>query len=224
MVEGDEKELLARAKGGDIAAFGVLFERERTIIEGTVRKIFHNKHDADDVVQEIFLRSFAGIIDFRGDSKLSTWLCRNAINLCVDLLRKDQAHPHETLGGSFPEEQVRSPSENPEGGRTRRGGKIERNSAFRSEQNEKDRELQREEHRQILHTVLEQLDPQEGNAIKLVHFQGKHMAAEEAAAIVGFNKRSKIYEITRKYVNLCLKARDKLLRSKEAVQPVERSP
>ncbi len=224
MVEGDHKELLERAKGGEIAAFGLLFERERALVEGKVRQIFHNKHDVDDVVQETFLKGHDAIRSFRGDSKLSSWLCKIAINLCMDRLRKEHAHPHDTLDGSFPEEQVRSPRENPQGGRTKRGGKIERHSAFRCEQNEEDREVQHEELIHIVQTVLGELNPQEASAIKLRFYKRARTPARETAAIVGFNKRSKIYDITRKFVSRCLKVREEMLRPRKVIQPVKKSP
>lgn len=55
---------------------------------GSIAKSYLNTDDVDDVVQDVFVRIFKGIKKFRGDSKLSTWIYRIAVNVCKDYLQK----------------------------------------------------------------------------------------------------------------------------------------
>ena len=51
-------------------------------------RILNDAHYAEDFMQEAFIHAFKSIESFRGDSQLSTWICRIAINKCLDHLRK----------------------------------------------------------------------------------------------------------------------------------------
>ncbi|HPP73517.1 MAG TPA: RNA polymerase sigma factor [Armatimonadota bacterium] len=82
-----ENKLISAAQLGDQDAFGVLFEQYKDVIYGFVLKTIDSKDDAEDIVQETFCRAWNSIGRFRGDSKLLTWLCRIATNLCMDYMR-----------------------------------------------------------------------------------------------------------------------------------------
>src|SRR6266436_405429 len=76
----DEHLLVAAAKAGDAAAFEELVNRyERKIFRLTVN-ITRNREDAEDAMQEAFLKSYAHLKDFQGDSRFYTWLVRIAAN------------------------------------------------------------------------------------------------------------------------------------------------
>lgn len=225
MEEGKKKRLIDLAQGGDVAALGELFELARGVITNKVRSFLRNRQEVDDIVQDTFIKVCQGIKSYRGEAELQNWMVSIALNLCKEHFRKEQAHPHETIDEDFPEELVRAHHENPEGGRTKRGGIIEPYSPYLSRLNQEERDLTYEEFSHIMHTVLEEeMTPEEANALRLFHFQSKRMPADKVAEVVGFSTRTKIYEIRRKYVEVCLKAREKLLRSKGSTQPVERSP
>jgi RNA polymerase sigma-70 factor (ECF subfamily) len=51
-------------------------------------RILNDPHEAEDFMQEAFIQAFERIDSFRGDSKLSSWICRIAINKCLDHLKK----------------------------------------------------------------------------------------------------------------------------------------
>lgn len=84
----NEKELVDRAKFGDIEAF------EQLII-GCQKKVFNiayrmlgNYDDANELAQEVFLKAFRSIKSFKGDSLFSTWIYKVTTNACLDEIRK----------------------------------------------------------------------------------------------------------------------------------------
>lgn len=84
----DEHLLVAAAKKGDLAAFEELVARyERKIFRLTMN-ITQNKEDAEDAMQDAFLKSYSHLKDFAGDSRFYTWLVRIAANEALMRLRK----------------------------------------------------------------------------------------------------------------------------------------
>src|SRR5882724_11094822 len=84
----DEHLLVAAAKGGDAAAFEELVNRyERKIFRLTMN-ITRNREDAEDAMQDAFLKSYAHLKDFQEDSRFYTWLVRIAANEALMRLRK----------------------------------------------------------------------------------------------------------------------------------------
>ncbi len=68
---------------------------QTAVYEAHCRKVYHSchrvlrdQHMAEDLMQEAFIQAFAQIDRFRGDAELSTWICRIAINKCLDYLKK----------------------------------------------------------------------------------------------------------------------------------------
>lgn len=91
MTATDDTRLLDRLRSADPtereAAFVELVDRYSQRIYWTVRKLVVSHHDTDDVVQNVFLKGWNAVGDFRGDSGLFTWLYRIAINESLSLLR-----------------------------------------------------------------------------------------------------------------------------------------
>ncbi|MEO1437176.1 MAG: sigma-70 family RNA polymerase sigma factor, partial [Bacteroidota bacterium] len=83
----NEKDWLAQAKAGDMDAFRKLVERHEQQIYSTALGMLGNEHDAREVTQKAFIRFFKGLKQFRGDSQLSTYLTRIAINLSLNEIR-----------------------------------------------------------------------------------------------------------------------------------------
>lgn len=83
----DEREILERIRAGDIDATQDLFEEHRTRIYRVCLLYTDSPDDAKDILQETFLRAYKSVAGFRGDSSLTTWLTRIAINLCLNLKR-----------------------------------------------------------------------------------------------------------------------------------------
>jgi len=73
--------LVQRFNAGDEGAFNTIMERYQAKIFGTVYHLLHNRTDAEEIVQDTFVRAYRGLARFRGDSSLATWLYRIAVNL-----------------------------------------------------------------------------------------------------------------------------------------------
>ena len=68
-------------------AYEKLYDEYAGLI-GSIAKSYLNVDDVDDVIQEVFLRVYKSIKQFKGDSTFSTWLYRIAVNVCKDQLKK----------------------------------------------------------------------------------------------------------------------------------------
>lgn len=80
--------LVAKAKRGDVAAFGDLIERHQRSVYNLVCGMVHNRDDADDVVQEVFVLAYRNIASFREECSFTTWLHRIAVNTTLKYIRK----------------------------------------------------------------------------------------------------------------------------------------
>jgi len=84
----DEAELVAKAKAGDHVAFSELVEHYERRVFRMAKQITQNEEDAEDVLQETFLKAYSHLEDFQGNSKFYTWLVRIAVNEALMKLRK----------------------------------------------------------------------------------------------------------------------------------------
>ncbi|MCC7174575.1 MAG: sigma-70 family RNA polymerase sigma factor [Bryobacterales bacterium] len=84
----DESDLVARAKAGDGAAFTVLVNRYERRIFRLAKHITQNEEDAEDVLQDAFLKAYEHIRGFQEQSRFYTWLVRIAVNEALMKLRK----------------------------------------------------------------------------------------------------------------------------------------
>lgn len=87
----DEEGLVARAQAGDAQAFAELVERYERKIYRLARHITGNDEDAEDVLQETFLKAYENLPGFQGQSKFYTWLVRIAVNEALMKLRRRKA-------------------------------------------------------------------------------------------------------------------------------------
>jgi RNA polymerase sigma-70 factor, ECF subfamily len=95
--ERSDEDLLALYATGDADAFGVLLERYRRPMFNFVARNAGDAPRAEDLTQEVFLRAIQRADQFRGESKVSTWLYRIARNLCIDHRRRMQHRRHASL-------------------------------------------------------------------------------------------------------------------------------
>jgi len=77
-----------RIKAGDVRAFTGIVEKYRRTVLTIVMKIIGNKEDAEDLTQEIFIKVFKSLEQFKEESEFSTWLYRIAYNTTLSELRK----------------------------------------------------------------------------------------------------------------------------------------
>jgi RNA polymerase sigma-70 factor (ECF subfamily) len=84
----DELQLVRAAKGGDVSAFEQLVKRYDRNVFRIANHITHSREDAEDVVQEAFLKAYSNLEKFQEQSKFYTWLVRIAVNEALMKLRK----------------------------------------------------------------------------------------------------------------------------------------
>lgn len=85
-----EAELLAACRRREMGAFEQLYRTHGARLKSIAYHTAGNRQDAEDAVQETFLKAYRGIDGFAGASSIGTWLCRICINACYDLVRKRQ--------------------------------------------------------------------------------------------------------------------------------------
>ena len=98
--KADEVLLVASAKEGDEQAFAALWSRHSKMVLHKALRITRNYADAEDVVQDAFLRAFVHLKKFDQRSRFSTWVVRIATNSALTILRRKRSHP-EALASSF---------------------------------------------------------------------------------------------------------------------------
>jgi len=87
----DERNLVERAKSGDQSAFRAIMEQNNQRLYRVARAVMKDDTEAEDVVQETYLRAFFNLSKFRGESSLTTWLTRIALNEALGRKRKQRA-------------------------------------------------------------------------------------------------------------------------------------
>ncbi len=83
----DSDDLLARARSGNVEAFGQIFERHYRFVYKFIYAMLGEKESAEELTQETFLGAYKGIQGLRGDAHLKTWLCGIAKNVVYKFLR-----------------------------------------------------------------------------------------------------------------------------------------
>jgi len=119
-VGSTEAELVRRARERDEAAIRSIMQSNNRRLYRLARGILRNDSEAEDVVQETYVRAFTHLQDFRGDSSFATWLGRIAINEALGRLRRQRASvewtslPPGTLEAQIIQFPLSAASEDPE--------------------------------------------------------------------------------------------------------------
>lgn len=95
MADADEDALLARARGGDSAAFATLLAPHRARLWSICLRITGSAHDAEDALQEALTAVWLHLGSFRGQARLSTWMYRIAANAAIAVVRRRRDLPHD---------------------------------------------------------------------------------------------------------------------------------
>ena len=85
-----DEQLVRKSQQGDERAFGELVDRYESKVYSLALKMLRNAEDAEDVLQDTFLRAYRGIKAFQGHSTFSTWIYRITANSALMRLRKKQ--------------------------------------------------------------------------------------------------------------------------------------
>jgi len=165
MMEDSDAALVTRAREGDPDAFRALVERHSVALFQLAYRMIGNEQDAEDVVQETFLRAYKQLDRFESRSGFGTWLHRIAANCSLDLLRKRKRHgEHESAVDLDSAEAI---------------------PAMSSGVMAPDQQVFHGEVRQKIESVMEELTPTERAAFVLRHFEGKSIGEIGNALGVG---------------------------------------
>src|SRR5688572_12034519 len=95
--------VISRARAGDSEAFRVIVDRHSRSVFRLAFRMTGSEQDAEDVVQETFLKAYKRIHSFEARANFGTWLYRIAVNCSLDLMRKRRRHDehYETLQPEF---------------------------------------------------------------------------------------------------------------------------
>jgi RNA polymerase sigma-70 factor, ECF subfamily len=83
-----DREIVARCRSGDREAFAKLVLKYQSRVLTLATRILDNRSEAEDIAQDIFVKVFQSLHDFRGTSRFSTWLYRITVNHCLNHLRR----------------------------------------------------------------------------------------------------------------------------------------
>jgi RNA polymerase sigma-70 factor (ECF subfamily) len=97
--------LVEACKRGNAAAFEELVKRYGVKLFRIAQHITHNREDAQDAVQDAFLKAFRNLDQFRGSSRFLTWLTRIAVNESLTKLRKQRSNRENSLDEDFGNEE-----------------------------------------------------------------------------------------------------------------------
>ena len=147
--------LVQRCQQGELAAFTELFRQQESRVYRLAFTILQNKQDAEDAVQDVFLRIFEQIKKYRGDSSFQTWLTAVVVNTCRDKLRRQKV---------------------------RRALSLDWIRGYASQQN-MDEELFRRQQRQQLWTLVHQLE-EKYRLPAILHYY-ERIPCDEVAHILG---------------------------------------
>lgn len=161
----NERLLIARAQTGDLDAFDQLVRRFETQVYNLAYRLTENYDDASDIASEAFVRVFAAIKKFRGDSAFSTWLYRIVTNAFLDERKRRKARPQISL-----EEEL-----NVEGGTLRR--QVEDTAPGPTEHAEA------EERRRVLDSAIQELPEFQRQIVVMFHVL--NMSYEEICDVTG---------------------------------------
>lgn len=106
-------EIVAQCRSGDREAFASLVQKYQGKVLTLATRILDSHTEAEDLAQDIFVKVFQSLQEFRGASRFSTWLYRITVNQCLNYLRSG-AHRRQALIPTAPKELVApSPAGNP---------------------------------------------------------------------------------------------------------------
>ncbi|MFZ9386667.1 MAG: RNA polymerase sigma factor [Chitinophagaceae bacterium] len=84
----NDNEIISKVLQGDQQAFAGLVDRYQNYVFTLSLRMLRNREDAEEVAQDVFVKAFRYLADFRGASKFSTWLYTIVNNTCISFLRK----------------------------------------------------------------------------------------------------------------------------------------
>lgn len=93
--------LIQQSIRGDQKAYAQLVAKHQKLVRATIGRYIQTHDDAEEVFQDTFLRAFQALPEFRGDAKLSSWLCKIAASVSLNRLRSKQYRKGLTESGEI---------------------------------------------------------------------------------------------------------------------------
>lgn len=154
-MEETDRAFVERARTGDAEAFRALVERHSRTLFGLAYRMTGNEADAEDVVQESFLRAYRQLAAFDDRASFGSWIYRIAVNCALDLMRsrKRRAERFQPAGPEMDDPVAALPALDPGPDRLAISGEI----------------------RARLHSALARLSDTERSAFVLRHYEGMSM-------------------------------------------------
>ena len=84
----EEKQIIEHLKNGDEFIYKYVYDLYARMVYSVCFRMIGNKEEAEDAAQDVFIKVFHSINNFRKDSKLSTWIYQIAVNICINKLRR----------------------------------------------------------------------------------------------------------------------------------------
>jgi RNA polymerase sigma-70 factor (ECF subfamily) len=166
--------VLARARQGDSDAFRALVEQHSRSVFRLAFRMTGNEQDAEDVVQESFLRAYRQLGRFESRANFGTWLYRIVSNCSVDLMRSKQARHDQVRGDSLDESAMELPAADVPG---------------------PERIAQSAEIETRVQRALRELSPLERAAFTLRHYEGRSI--DEISATLGLGTSAAKHSVFR---------------------------
>jgi len=91
----DDRALVGAFQAGNREAFDLIVERHRRSVYQVCYRFVRNHEDASDLAQDVFVRAFKGLKNFKGDAALGTWLYRVGVNACLNRVSLKQPRMEE---------------------------------------------------------------------------------------------------------------------------------
>src|SRR3712207_2415735 len=88
--EPTDIEIISRVLKGDQQAYAVLVERYKNYVFTIVLRYVKSREDAEEVAQDVFVKAYRALADFKGTAKFSTWLYTVTTTTCLTFLRKNR--------------------------------------------------------------------------------------------------------------------------------------
>jgi len=160
-----DTDLINKAQNGDESAFNELVCRyDRNVLALTLKYV-NDRDDAKDIYQEVFLRVFRGLKNFKFKSEFSTWLYRITVNVCLTFIKSGKKQSMV---------RINSDMENDD---------IDYIAGSDDETNSPDELLSRNEFTDNVKEALEKLSPKQKMIFVLKHFEGYKI--REIASMIG---------------------------------------
>jgi RNA polymerase sigma factor (sigma-70 family) len=154
----DDTGIISKVLGGDHNSFSILVERYKNFVFSIVLKYVKTREDAEEVSQDVFVKAYKALADFKGTSKFSTWLYTITTTTCITFLRKKRLDVH-----SLDNEKVFEVADSVDSGMS--ANQVEQKSRV-----------------QMVHEAMKLLNPEDAQVIEL--FYKGEQTLEEIAQIL----------------------------------------